>query len=224
MAMVAAPDPLEDAALVEAGRQLFAQECAFISGVAELGQLPPAALPEVAFAGRSNVGKSSLINALTGRNQLARISRTPGRTQQINMFDLGRRLMLVDLPGYGFAQAPKANVDAWQRLIRSYLRGRAGLMRTCLLIDARHGPKPVDLEFMAMLGEVAVAYQLVLTKVDLVRPGALADLSDGLRADLARKPGAHPEIIATSAREGTGIERLRAALAALAIPPCEDRR
>ena len=222
--MVAAPDPLEDAALVEAGRQLFAQECAFISGVAELGQLPPAALPEVAFAGRSNVGKSSLINALTGRNQLARISRTPGRTQQINMFDLGGRLMLVDLPGYGFAQAPKANVDAWQRLIRSYLRGRAGLLRTCLLIDARHGPKPVDLEFMAMLGEVAVAYQLVLTKIDLVRPGALADLCDGLRADLARKPGAHPEIIATSAREGTGIERLRAALAALAIPPCEGRR
>jgi GTP-binding protein len=224
MATVADRDSLDDPALVEAGRQLFAQECAFISGVAELGQLPPAALPEVAFAGRSNVGKSSLINALTGRNQLARISRTPGRTQQINMFDLGRRLMLVDLPGYGFAQAPKANVDAWQRLIRSYLRGRAGLMRTCLLIDARHGPKPVDLEFMAMLGEVAVAYQLVLTKVDLVRPGALADLSDGLRADLARKPGAHPEIIATSAREGTGIERLRAALAALAIPPCEDRR
>jgi GTP-binding protein len=224
MATVAAPQSLEDAALVEAGRQLFAQECAFVSGVAELGQLPPAALPEVAFAGRSNVGKSSLINALTGRNQLARISRTPGRTQQINMFDLGGRLMLVDLPGYGFAQAPKANVDAWQRLIRSYLRGRAGLLRTCLLIDARHGPKPVDLEFMAMLGEVAVAYQLVLTKVDLVRPGALADLSDSLRADLARKPGAHPEIIATSAREGTGIERLRAALAALAIPPCEDRR
>jgi GTP-binding protein len=224
MATVAAPQSLEDAALVEAGRQLFAQECAFVSGVAELGQLPPAALPEVAFAGRSNVGKSSLINALTGRNQLARISRTPGRTQQINMFALGGRLMLVDLPGYGFAQAPKANVDAWQRLIRSYLRGRAGLLRTCLLIDARHGPKPVDLEFMAMLGEVAVAYQLVLTKVDLVRPGALADLSDSLRADLARKPGAHPEIIATSAREGTGIERLRAALTALAIPPCEDRR
>jgi GTP-binding protein len=224
MASLAEPEALEDAALMEAGRQLFAQECAFIAGVGELGQLPPAALPEVAFAGRSNVGKSSLINALTGRNQLARISRTPGRTQQINMFDLGGRLMLVDLPGYGFAQAPKANVDAWQRLIRSYLRGRAGLMRTCLLIDARHGPKPVDLEFMAMLGDVAVAYQVVLTKVDLVRPGALADLSDSLRADLARKPGAHPEIIATSAREGTGIERLRAALAALAIPPCEDRR
>jgi GTP-binding protein len=224
MASLAEPEALEDAALVEAGRQLFAQDCAFVAGVADLAQLPPAALPEVAFAGRSNVGKSSLVNALTGRNQLARISRTPGRTQQINMFDLGTRLMLVDLPGYGFAQAPKAKVDAWQRLIRSYLRGRAGLMRACLLVDARHGLKPVDLEFMAMLGEVAVAYQLVLTKTDLVRPGALADLIDSLRADLARKPGAHPDIIATSAREGTGIERLRATLAALATSSSEDRR
>ena len=224
MATVADRDSLDDPALLEAGRRLFAQECDFIAGIAELAQLPPAGLPEVAFAGRSNVGKSSLINALTGRNQLARISRTPGRTQQINMFDLGGRLMLVDLPGYGFAQAPKPKVDAWQRLIRSYLRGRAGLMRTCLLIDARHGLKPVDLEFMAMLGEVAVAYQLVLTKADLVRPGALADLIDSLRADLARKPGAHPDLIATSAREGTGIERLRAALATLAIPSSSENR
>jgi GTP-binding protein len=224
MATVADRDSLDNPALVEAGRQLFAQECEFVGGVAELRQLPPAGLPEVAFAGRSNVGKSSLINALTGRNQLARISRTPGRTQQINLFALGERLMLVDLPGYGFAQAPRPKVDAWQRLIRSYLRGRAALMRTCLLIDARHGLKPVDLDFMAMLGEVAVAYQLVLTKTDLVRPGALADLIDGLGADLARKPGAHPEIIATSAREGTGIGRLRAALATLAIPSSEDRR
>jgi GTP-binding protein len=145
MAMIAEADSLDDAVVVEAGRQLFAQPCDFIAGVADLAQLPPAALPEVAFAGRSNVGKSSLINALTGRNQLARISRTPGRTQQINMFDLGGRLMLVDLPGYGFAQAPKPQVEAWQRLIRSYLRGRAGLLRTCLLVDARHGLKPVDL-------------------------------------------------------------------------------
>jgi GTP-binding protein len=224
MATVVDPDSLDYPAVLEAGRQLFAQECAFVAGVADLAQLPPAALPEVAFAGRSNVGKSSLINALTGRNQLARISRTPGRTQQINMFDLGARLILADLPGYGFAQAPRARVDAWQRLIRSYLRGRAGLMRTCLLVDARHGLKPVDLEFMALLGEVAVAYQLVLTKTDLVRPGALGDLSESLRADLARRPGAHPEIIATSAREGTGIERLRAALAALAIGASEEGR
>jgi GTP-binding protein len=224
MSTVLGPDCLDHPAALEAGRRLFAQECAFIAGVAELAQLPPASLPEVAFAGRSNVGKSSLINALTGRNQLARISRTPGRTQQINMFELGGRLMLVDLPGYGFAEAPKAKVEAWQRLIRSYLRGRAGLRRACVLIDARHGLKPVDLEFMTMLGEVAVAYQLVLTKVDLVRGGALADLVESLQADLARRPGAHPEIIATSAREGSGIERLRAALTTLAMPAREDRR
>jgi GTP-binding protein len=224
MPTVLDPESPDHPAALEAGRRLFAQECAFIAGVAELAQLPPAGLPEVAFAGRSNVGKSSLINALTGRNQLARISRTPGRTQQINMFDLGGRLMLVDLPGYGFAEAPKAKVDAWQRLIRSYLRGRAGLLRASVLIDARHGLKPVDVEFMAMLGEVAVAYQLVLTKVDLVRRGALADLLESLRADLGRRPGAHPEIIATSAREGTGIERLRAELTTLAMPPSEDRQ
>ncbi|HEX6114486.1 MAG TPA: ribosome biogenesis GTP-binding protein YihA/YsxC [Geminicoccaceae bacterium] len=222
MVTLAEPDSLDEVALLEAGRRLFAQPCAFVAGIADLAQLPPARLPEVAFAGRSNVGKSSLINALTGRNQLARISRTPGRTQQINMFDLGGRLMLVDLPGYGFALAPRPKVDAWQRLIRTYLRGRAGLMRTCVLVDARHGLKPTDLEFMAMLGEVAVAYQLVLTKVDQVRPGALEELIDSLRADLARKPGAHPDIVATSAREGTGIGRLRAALAALALPAGED--
>jgi GTP-binding protein len=222
--LAAAEQPELDDASLEAGRRLFAQPCAFVAGVADLARLPPAGLPEVAFAGRSNVGKSSLINALTGRGQLARISQTPGRTQQINLFDLGGRLMLVDLPGYGFALAPKPKVDAWQKLVRTYLRGRSSLVRTCVLVDARHGLKEADRQFMTMLGEVAVAYQLVLTKVDLVRPGALADLSDGVRADLARKPGAHPEIIATSAREGTGIERLRAALAALAIPPCEDRR
>jgi GTP-binding protein len=221
MVTLAEPD---NRALLEAGRRLFAQPCVFVGGVADLAQLPPARLPEVAFAGRSNVGKSSLINALAGRNQLARISRTPGRTQEINMFDLGGRLILVDLPGYGFAQAPKSKVDAWQRLIRTYLRGRAGLMRACVLVDARHGLKPSDLEFMAMLGEAAVAYQVVLTKVDQVRGGALAELVESLRADLARKPGAHPEIIATSARDGTGIERLRAELAALAIPSGEEPR
>jgi GTP-binding protein len=224
--MLSAPEPdvLDDPAAREAGRHLFAQPCAFVAGVADLAQLPPSELPEVAFAGRSNVGKSSLINALTARGQLARISQTPGRTQQINLFDLGGRLMLIDLPGYGFAQAPKPKVDAWQQLVRTYLRGRAGLMRTCLLIDARHGLKPSDLEFMAMLGEAAVAYQLVLTKVDQVRPGALAELTEALQAEIERKPGAHPEIIATSAREGTGIESLRAALATLAIPASEARR
>lgn len=222
MLTAADPDDLDDPVNLEAGRRLFAQPCTFTAGIADLAQLPPAALPEVAFAGRSNVGKSSLINALTGRHQLARISRTPGRTQQINLFDLGGRLMLVDLPGYGFAQAPKATAQAWQRLVRTYLRGRSGLMRVCVLIDSRHGLKASDRAFMTLLGEVAVAYQVVLTKVDQVRQGELDDLTDALRAELARMPGAHPEIAPTSARDGIGIDRLRAALAALAAP-AEER-
>jgi GTP-binding protein len=210
-----------DPAAIEAGRVLFAQPCRFVAGVADLARLPPAALPEVAFGGRSNVGKSSLINALTGHRQLARTSQTPGRTREINLFDLGRRLMLVDLPGYGYAQAPKAAVAAWQQLVRRYLRGRSALLRTCVLVDARHGLKDLDRDFMTMLGEAAVAYQVVLTKVDHLRAGELTDLLAILAAELARKPGAHPELIATSARTGCGIERLRAALAALAGQPAE---
>jgi GTP-binding protein len=224
MLATADPENLDDAAALEAGRRLFARPCEFVAGIADLARLPPAGLPEVAFAGRSNVGKSSLINALTGRGQLARTSQTPGRTQQINLFDLGGQLMLVDLPGYGFAQAPKPKVDAWQKLVRTYLRGRSSLVRACVLVDARHGLKEADQRFAALLGEVAVAYQLVLTKVDQVRQGALAELVESLEAELARKPGAHPSVIATSAREGTGIERLRAALALLATPPREARR
>ncbi|MGH6895547.1 MAG: ribosome biogenesis GTP-binding protein YihA/YsxC [Geminicoccaceae bacterium] len=224
MLAIADPEKLDDAAIVEAGRRLFAQPCDFVAGIADLARLPPAGLPEVAFAGRSNVGKSSLINALTGRNQLARISQTPGRTQQINMFDLGGRLMLVDLPGYGFARAPKPKVAAWQELVRTYLRGRSSLVRACVLVDARHGLKEADRQFTAMLGEVAVAFQLVLTKVDQVRQSALAELIADLEAELARKPGAHPGVVATSAREGTGIARLRAALALLATPASEVRR
>jgi GTP-binding protein len=203
----------------EAGRKLFAQSCDFVAGVADLDRLPPARLPELAFAGRSNVGKSSLINALVGRRQLARTSQTPGRTQQINLFDLGGRLTLVDLPGYGYAQAPKPTVDAWQRLVRTYLRGRASLRRTCILIDARHGLKDVDRDFMAMLGEAAVAFQLVLTKADQVRPADLADLVGSLGAELERQPGAHPGLMVTSAHDGTGIEQLRAELATLAVAP-----
>jgi GTP-binding protein len=224
MLATADPESLDDAATLEAGRRLFARPCEFVAGVADLARLPPAGLPEVAFAGRSNVGKSSLINALTGRGQLARTSQTPGRTQQINLFDLGGQLMLVDLPGYGFAQAPKPKVDAWQKLVRTYLRGRSSLVRACVLVDARHGLKEADQRFAAMLGEVAVAYQLVLTKVDQAPRGALAELVESLEAELVRKPGAHPSVIATSAREGTGIERLRAALALLASPPREARR
>jgi GTP-binding protein len=224
MLAIADQERLDDPAVLEAGRRLFAQPCDFVAGVADLARLPPSGLSEVAFAGRSNVGKSSLINALTGRGQLARTSQTPGRTQQINLFDLGARLILVDLPGYGFAQAPKPKVDAWQKLVRTYLRGRSSLVRACVLVDARHGLKEADRGFMTMLGEAAVAYQLVLTKVDQVRPGALEELIESLEAELARKPGAHPGVVATSAREGTGIERLRAALALLATPAGEARR
>ncbi len=213
-----APERPDDDADLAAGQRLFAKPCRFVTGIADLDQLPAADLPEVAFAGRSNVGKSSLINALTGRRQLARISQTPGRTQQINLFDLGGRLMLVDLPGYGYADAPKPAVEAWQSLVRRYLRGRSALLRTCLLIDARHGPKDNDRRFMAMLAEAAVAYQVILTKIDQVRAGERPDLIATLEADLARRLGAHPELIATSARDGLGLDRLRAALAALARP------
>jgi len=205
----------------DAGHRLFAKPCRFVAGIADLARLPASDLPEVAFAGRSNVGKSSLINALTGRRQLARISQTPGRTQQINLFDLGGRLMLADLPGYGYAQAPKPAVDAWQALVRRYLRGRPALLRTCVLIDARHGFKDLDRNFMTLLGEAAVAWQIVLTKTDLIRAAELPDLLASLGAELERRPGAHPELIATSARTGFGIDRLRAALAALARAPAE---
>lgn len=211
-----APDDPDSAQAREAGRKLFAQRCDFVAGVADLDRLPPAQLPEVAFAGRSNVGKSSLINALVGRRQLARTSQTPGRTQQINLFDLGGRLTLVDLPGYGYAQAPKPTVDAWHRLVRTYLRGRASLRRTCVLVDARHGLKEVDRTFMTMLGEAAVAFQLVLTKADQVRPADLEDLVGSLGSELKRQLGAHPDLVVTSAQAGTGIEALRAELAAFA--------
>jgi GTP-binding protein len=218
----AAPaDDRDDPARLEAGRRLFTQACEFVAGVADLARLPPMRLPEVAFAGRSNVGKSSLINALTGRRQLARISQTPGRTQQINLFDLGDRLTLVDLPGYGYAEAPKPTVEAWQRLVRAYLRGRSSLRRTCVLIDARHGLKSNDREFMTMLAEAAVAFQLVLTKADLIRESELADLVGSLGNELERQLGAHPDLIVTSAQTGRGIDRLRAELAALAAAPGE---
>jgi GTP-binding protein len=216
-----APCERHDAAWLEAGRRLFAQSCDFVTGVADLAQLPAMRLPEVAFAGRSNVGKSSLINALTARRQLARISQTPGRTQQINLFDLGGRLTLVDLPGYGYAKAPKPTVEAWQRLLRAYLRGRASLRRTCVLVDARLGLKDNDRAFMAILGETAVAFQLVLTKADLVRAAELADLAGSVDVELERLLGAHPRLIVTSAHSGQGIDRLRAELAALAAAPGE---
>ena len=203
---------------IEAGRLLFAQECRFTMAVARLAQLPPQGLPEVAFCGRSNVGKSSLVNALTGRNTLARTSNTPGRTQQLIFFDLGGRLTLVDLPGYGFAKVSKSLVESWTRLLKAYLKGRVTLRRACVLIDARHGVKPGDEEIMAMLDQAAVPYQVVLTKADKVAAGELATRVARTAAALKDHPAAFPEILATSARAGTGIAELRAALAALAAP------
>lgn len=213
----------EAARLTEQGRLLFAQECRFIAGAPNMQVLPSARLPEIAFAGRSNVGKSSLINALTGRNTLARTSVTPGRTQQLNFFDLGGRLMLVDLPGHGYAQAPKHLVAQWTRLVSDYLRGRPVLRRVCLLIDARHGVKDVDREVMKLLDVAAVVYQLVLTKADKVKAGELSRVREATAAEIARRPAAHPEIAVTSSHEGAGIAELRAALAALALPKPEEQ-
>ncbi|MCY4396995.1 MAG: ribosome biogenesis GTP-binding protein YihA/YsxC [Rhodospirillaceae bacterium] len=210
-----ADDP--EAGDLEAGRLLFAQECTFIAGVVRVAGLPPEALPEVAFAGRSNVGKSSLINALTNRRTLARTSNTPGRTQQINFFDLGARLYLVDLPGYGYARASKVTVRRWNALIRDYLRGRASLRRVCLLIDARHGLKPSDTEIMALLDTAAVSYQIVLTKTDKLHDSGLVACLDETARAAARHPACHPDIAATSAEMGRGIAHLRAALATVAV-------
>ena len=205
-------------AAIEAGRWLFAQECRFIAGVADLSALPPPDLPEIAFAGRSNVGKSSLVNALTGRRTLARVSHTPGRTQQINFFRLGELMVLVDLPGYGFARVSKDRVRAWTRLVRDYLQGRPTLRRLCVLIDARHGLKDSDRELLDMLDIAAVSYQAVLTKLDKAAPAQLQTVLGAMTAELGKHVAAHPEIAATSARTGGGIEPLRAALAALVMP------
>ena len=202
----------------EPGRLLFAQQCTFMVGVVRVGGLPPDALPEVAFAGRSNVGKSSLINALTNRRTLARISNTPGRTQQVNFFDLGGRLHLVDLPGYGYARASKDKVRRWNALIRDYLRGRASLRRVCLLIDARHGLKSGDREIMELLDSSAVVYQIVLTKTDKLHESELAACLAETGRTAVRHPACHPDIAATSAEKGRGIAELRAGLATVALP------
>jgi len=201
---------------IEAGRLLFAQTCTFLLGAAGLSQIPESALPEIAFAGRSNVGKSSLVNALTGRKTLARTSHTPGRTQQLNFFDLGERMFIADLPGYGYAQAPKDQVEKWTRLVNAYLKGRAQLQRVLVLIDARHGIKDVDRKVMKMLDTAAVSYQVVLTKVDKIKAGPLEKLLEKTHAELAHHVASHPVNRSTRSAKGIGIEDLRADLARLA--------
>lgn len=205
-----------DAELIERGRRLFARDCRFVTGAAGADAIPAMILPEIAFAGRSNVGKSSLLNALTGRRALARVSRTPGRTRQINFFALADALMLVDLPGYGYAKAGKREIATWNRAAGAYLGGRAALRRLCLLIDARLGPGEADRAVMGELDRAAVCYQLVLTKCDKVKKEALESLVARIAAEIKSHPAAHPEIIATSAVKRTGIAELRAALAELA--------
>ena len=208
-----------EAAALEDGRRLFARECRFVAGAASAAALPPARLPEIAFAGRSNVGKSSLLNALAGRRALARTSDTPGRTRQINFFELDGRLTLVDLPGYGYAAASKRLVAEWTLLVRHYFATRATLARVCLLLDARHGIKEIDRAPMAMLDELAVSYQIVLTKADKLGAEELARVAAGVSAELAGRRAAHPEIHLTSALKAGGIAALRASLAAFAAAP-----
>ncbi len=205
-----------DEASAEAGRKLFAGQVDFVKGVVAMSGLPPADRAEVCFAGRSNVGKSSLINALTGRKALARASNTPGRTQEINYFALGDAHYLVDLPGYGFANAPVAVVQRWQALMKSYLSGRPTLRRAFVLIDARHGVKPVDDEIMTLLDKSAVTFQAVLTKADKPRKGELDKVLTQVRGALARHPAAFPELMLTSSETGEGLATMRAAIAGLA--------
>ena len=207
--------PEHDAAALEAGRLLFAQSCDFIIGCARLDQVPNTDLPEIAFAGRSNVGKSSLINTLVGQKALARTSNTPGRTQQINFFDLGGRLMIADLPGYGYARAPKAQVQKWTFLVQSYLVGRANLRRILVLVDARHGLKDNDRSVMMVLDKAAQPYQVVLTKADKIKPRPLTDLQERIEKEAAKHPAAHPHVMVTSSQKGLGIAELRAELTAL---------
>jgi len=202
---------------IEAGRLLFRRPWAFITSVARLDQLPGDEMIEVAFAGRSNVGKSSLINALTGVNGLARTSNTPGRTQMLNFFGApGSDVALVDMPGYGYAKAPKDLVDAWTKLVYTYLQGRARLRRVFVLVDSRHGLKPNDLEVMTLLDRAAVNYQVVLTKIDKIKPGAVERVAEESLARISKRPAAYPSLIRTSSDKMAGIADLRAEIHTLA--------
>jgi GTP-binding protein len=210
---------MDSSDLSERARRLFAGPVEFLKSAPELKFLPDEDAPEIAFAGRSNVGKSSLLNALANRNALARTSNTPGRTQELNFFDVGSplRLRLVDMPGYGFAEAPRDMVKRWKRLVTDYLRGRAALKRALVLVDSRHGLKQVDREMMAMLDEAAVSYHLVLTKADKVKPSALGALFEATMAESAKHPAAHPHIFTTSSETGSGIAELRTAILEAAL-------
>lgn len=202
------------AGLIEPARKLFAGPVAFLKSAPALQYLPEPDYPEIAFAGRSNVGKSSLLNALTNRNGLARTSNTPGRTQELNFFDVGDppRLRLVDMPGYGFAEAPKDLVKRWRFLVNDFLRGRQALKRAFVLIDSRHGIKPVDVDIMDMLDAAAVSYRVVLTKADKIKATALADVTARTALAAGKRAAAHPDIITTSSEGGLGIPELRAAV------------
>ena len=206
----------DEAVAIEAGRLLFARPWRFVMGTPDLASLPEAAAMEIAFAGRSNVGKSSLINALVGQKALARTSNTPGRTQELNIFTADQGPVIVDMPGYGYAKVSKEVVRKWTRTVFAYLRGRANLRRVYLLIDARHGIKDNDAETLSLLDKAAVSYQIVLTKADKLNASELDAVLERTKAGIAKRAAAYPEIIVTSAETGLGIDRLRAAIATLA--------